>query len=257
MPDARDGRGRGRDVMVLCYHAVSPTWEASLSVTPEHLERQLTSLVIAGWHGVTFRDAVLGRVQGRALVISFDDAFASVYRLAFPILASLGLVGTVFAPSAFMPDGAPLSWPGVDHWLSGPHAPEMAAMTWSQLGELQVAGWEVGSHTATHPHLTTLPDDALEAELNDSRRAIVAALGSCDTIAYPYGDVDARVAAAAQHCGYSAGAALAGALTDRGPYLWPRIGVYHVDSAWRFALKTSPVLRRARATSWWPTEERT
>jgi peptidoglycan/xylan/chitin deacetylase (PgdA/CDA1 family) len=243
--------------MVLCYHAVSPTWEASLSVTPEHLERQLTSLVIAGWNGVTFRDAVLGGGDGRVLVVTFDDAFASVYRLAFPILASLGLVATVFAPSAFMAAGGPLSWPGVDHWLAGPDAGEMAAMTWTQLGELQAAGWEVGSHTATHPHLTTLPDDALEAELRDSRRVIVDALGSCDTIAYPYGDVDARVAAAAQRCGYGAGAALARALTARGPYLWPRIGVYHLDSASRFALKTSPVLRRARATRWWPTEERT
>ncbi|MEA2144561.1 MAG: hypothetical protein QOG59_148, partial [Solirubrobacteraceae bacterium] len=117
------------EVMVLCYHAVSPTWDASLSVTPERLERQLTRLVIGGWRGVTFREAALRRVDGPALVVSFDDAFASVHRLAFPILASLGLVGTVFAPSAFMPDGAPLSWPGVDHWLSGPHAAEMAAMT--------------------------------------------------------------------------------------------------------------------------------
>jgi peptidoglycan/xylan/chitin deacetylase (PgdA/CDA1 family) len=245
------------EVMVLCYHAVSPTWEASLSVTPERLERQLTRLVIGGWRGVTFREAVLGRVDGPALVVSFDDAFASVHRLAFPVLASLGLAGTVFAPSAFMPTGAPLSWPGVDHWLSGPHADEMTAMTWTQLGELQDAGWEIGSHTVTHPHLTALDDRGLEAELSESREAITRALGRCETIAYPYGDVDARVAAAAQRCGYTAGAALARALTVRGPYLWPRIGIYHLDSAWRFALKTSRGLRRARATRWWPTEERT
>jgi peptidoglycan/xylan/chitin deacetylase (PgdA/CDA1 family) len=245
------------EVMVLCYHAVSPTWDAALSVTPERLERQLTRLVIGGWRGVTFRDAALGRVNGRALVVSFDDAFASVHRLAFPILASLGLLGTVFAPSAFMPDGTPLSWPGVDHWQAGPHAAEMAAMTWTQLGELQAAGWEIGSHTVTHPHLTALDDHALEAELSESRHAIAQALGRCETIAYPYGDVDARVVAAAQRCGYAAGAALSRALTRRGPYLWPRIGVYHLDSAWRFALKTSSGLRRARATRWWPAEART
>ena len=191
-------------------------------------------------------------VDGRALVVSFDDAFASVHRLAFPILASLGLVGTMFAPSAFMPDGAPLSWPGVDHWRSGRHAAEMGAMTWTQLGELQAAGWEIGSHTVTHPHLTALDDDALRSELSDSRHAIIQALGRCDTIAYPYGDVDARVVAAAQRCGYTAGAALSRALTERGPYLWPRVGVYHLDSGWRFAMKTSSGVRSPGAPTGGP-----
>ena len=243
--------------MVLCYHAVSPTWEASLAVSPERLERQLTRLVLRGWRGVTFGELVSGQVADRALAITFDDAFASVYRLAFPVLASLGLVATVFAPSAFMPDARPLDWPGVDHWLAGPDAGEMAAMDWQQLGELQEAGWEIGSHTRTHPHLTTLNDAELEAELAESRREVATALGACRTIAYPYGNVDARVAAMAQRCGYAGGAALSRALTARGRYLWPRVGIYHADVAWRFALKTNPVLRRVRASPRWPSEVNT
>lgn len=245
------------DPMVLCFHAVSPDWEASLSVTPEHLERQLTRLVVRGWRGVTFGEVVAGRAGERALAVTFDDAFASVHELAFPILASLGLVATVFAPTAFMPDARPLQWAGVDHWLAGPHAAEMAAMDWQALGELQEAGWEIGSHTRTHPHLTTLADAELEHELDQSRGEVAAALGSCATIAYPYGNVDARVARAAARCGYRGGAALSRALVARGPMLWPRIGIYHRDAIGRFALKTSPGLRRARASRRWPSEANT
>ena len=115
--------------MVLCYHAVSPTWDASLSVTPERLERQLTRLVIGGWRGVTFREAVLGRLDGRALVVSFDDAFASVHRLALPDPRLARARPHRVRPHGVHPDGASLAWHGVDRWLSGPLAAEMAAMT--------------------------------------------------------------------------------------------------------------------------------
>ena len=32
-------------------------------------------------------------------------------------------------------------------------------MSWDQLGGLAEAGWEIGSHTRTHPHLTQVGDD--------------------------------------------------------------------------------------------------
>ena len=49
------------EVMVLCYHAVSPTWEAPLSVTPEALRAPDAMLARRGWRATTFTDAVLAR----------------------------------------------------------------------------------------------------------------------------------------------------------------------------------------------------
>lgn len=42
-------------MLVLCYHAVSTTWTADVSVIPEALEAQLTGLVRAGGAAPPFR----------------------------------------------------------------------------------------------------------------------------------------------------------------------------------------------------------
>ena len=70
----------------------------------------------------------------------------------------------------------------------------------------------------------------------------------CTSVAYPYGDVDARVVAAAAAAGYRAGAALPKQwpATPYDPLEHPRVGIWHRDRRPRFALKTSPLVRRAR-----------
>jgi len=238
----------GTDILVLCYHAVSPTWTIGSSVSPDAFERQLAWLVANGWRGATFRDAVLNRRAGRTLAVSFDDAFASVFELAFPILSSLGLPATVFAPTSFMSHRQPLMWEGIEHW--GDNAPtEVDCMSWEDLGILADAGWEIGSHTRTHPHLTRLGDEAVRAELSDSRADVKRHLNQpCQTIAYPYGDVDLRIADFAAQAGYQAGAALARWLPDLGLLQWPRVGVYRTDAMWRFKAKASRTSRRFRAS---------
>jgi peptidoglycan/xylan/chitin deacetylase (PgdA/CDA1 family) len=235
------------DVMVLCYHAVSPDWNADLSVTPEALDRHVGFLLRRGWRAMTFTDAVLRRGRGRVFAITFDDAFASVGTLAVPILDRHGVPATVFAPTAFMDRGAHLEWPGVEQWKESSFAGELAAMAWSDLRALADAGWEIGSHTCTHPHLTTLDDPKLREELIASRERCEQALGRpCRSIAYPYGDVDARVAAAAAAAGYETGAKLGADLIDGGPLLCPRVGIYHPDGWGRFRLKVSGPVRRLR-----------
>jgi peptidoglycan/xylan/chitin deacetylase (PgdA/CDA1 family) len=241
------------DVLVLCYHAVSPTWNADLSVTPEALEEQLGKLVGRGWRGAVFRDAVLRPPWRKTLVVSFDDAFLSVRQLAQPILSRFGLPGTVFAPTAFPSQDRTLLWPGLDHWAATASAPELACMSWDDLRALVSDGWEVGSHTCTHPRLTALDDEALRRELEESRRDCERQLGiRCDTLAYPYGAVDARVAHFTAEANYSAAAALSSNLHAAGPHRWPRVGVYHGDRPWRFGLKVNPLARRVRASRMWP-----
>jgi peptidoglycan/xylan/chitin deacetylase (PgdA/CDA1 family) len=239
------------DVIVLCYHAVSPRWDADLSVTPDTLDRQIGYLLARGWRATTFTDAVLGRASGRILAITFDDAFASVARYAAPILARHGVPATVFAPTSFMEGGAALAWPGTAQWQRSTFAPELTAMQWPDLRALAESGWEIGSHTCTHPRLTTLDDARLRQELTDSRERCARELGRpCRSIAYPYGDVDARVAAAAAAAGYEAGAKLASDLRTEGALRFPRVGIYHPDGWPRFRLKVARPLRRLRRSPW-------
>jgi peptidoglycan/xylan/chitin deacetylase (PgdA/CDA1 family) len=237
------------DALVLCYHALSPTWDAALSITPARFERQLALLHGRGYRGVTFSEATQAHGAGRVLAVTFDDAYRSVIELARPILDRLGMPATVFAPTGFIGNEEPLSWAGVDRWLGGSHARELVPMSWAELRLLADAGWEIGSHTCSHPHLTTLDDAALADELERSKAECEAGLGrECRSLAYPYGDVDARVVAASVRAGYRTGAALPERwLGARTPMQWPRIGIYHVDDGLRYRLKVSPFVRRARS----------
>ncbi len=191
------------DAIVLCYHALSPTWQAALSTTAERFDEQLALLVSRGYRGVTFSELVDSPDAGRTFAVTFDDAYLSVLQVARPILDRYGLAATVFAPTDGVDAERPLKWPGIDQWHGGPHERDLVPMTWEQLRSLAAAGWEVGSHTATHPHLTQVEDAALREELVRSKARCEEQMQSpCPTLAYPYGDVDARVVGAAARAGY-------------------------------------------------------
>ena len=244
------------DVLVLCYHAVSERWPAPLSVTPAALEEQLGFLVERGYRGVTFKEAVTGRPRGKVVAVTFDDGFRSVAELAQPILERLGLPGTIFVPTTLI-GGGPLAWPGIDQWLGGEHEAELAGLTWDELRALRGRGWEIGSHTRTHPRLTELDDGRLAEELGVSRDECSAALGEpCRSLAYPYGDVDGRVVAAARAAGYSCAGALPSRHHRRQPLLWPRVGVYHGLPLGWFRRQVSRPMRALQGSPLWPLADR-
>jgi peptidoglycan/xylan/chitin deacetylase (PgdA/CDA1 family) len=234
---------------VICYHALSETWPATLSVVPERFEAQLRYLAGRGYTGVTFSEAVRRGPGAAVVAVTFDDAYTSVLEIGLPILDRLGWPATVFVPTRFPGTGEPLSWDGIDQWVGGPHEHELACLSWDQLHGLAERGWEVGSHTRSHPHLTALDDAELRDELTRSREECAEAMGlPCASVAYPYGDVDARVTAAAGAAGYAYGATLSASIPSPSPLGWPRTGIYHGDPPWRWRLKLSPLVVRARAS---------
>ena len=234
------------DTLVLCYHALSERWPADLSATPQAFGDQMEILHAKGYRAVTFTEAATTPSRGKRVAITFDDGFTSVATRAKPILDGLGWPATIFAVTSFAPDGRALQWDGIDHWAQTEHAPELASLDWDGFRALQQDGWEVGSHTVTHPHLPRLADAELATELTASREAITAALGGCRSLAYPYGDVDERVVEQARAAGYEAAAALPAAWHEERPLEFPRAGVYFGDDARRFKLKASPLVRAAR-----------
>lgn len=240
------------DVLSLCYHAVSERWPAELSITPARLERQLDWLARHGYRSVGFNEAVTMPPRGRVVAITFDDAYSSLLELALPILDRAGMVATVFVPTQFPDSGELLSWPGIERWVGSEYAGELTPLSWAELARLADAGWEIGSHTKSHPKLTQLDDAELEDELSGSRSACTEALGRpCLSIAYPYGDHDERVVTAAATAGYSSAGTLPRRLHEPSPLRWPRLGVYHDDSQTRFRIKVSRRVRRLRSAQVW------
>jgi peptidoglycan/xylan/chitin deacetylase (PgdA/CDA1 family) len=171
------------------------------------------------------------------VAITFDDGYRSVLEYGFPVLSELGLTASIYVPTKWVGSDQPMRWPGIDSWSDGPQSGELLCLDWDQLRELQEAGWEVGSHTVSHPFLPHLSDADLRTELSESRQTIERELGKpCHTLAYPYGAHDHRVEAATKAAGYEAASILAAGPVGR--YHWPRIGVYSSDGRARFAIKT-------------------
>ena len=240
---------RRGETLVLCYHAVSPGWPEHGCVPPDALERQLSHLLRRGYRPATFTEAVLAPPHRRTLAVTFDDAYGSVHDHARPVLDRLGVRATVFAPTRWVGSREPMPLAARD-WRGSAHEDQLRCMSWDELGELAAGGWEIGSHTVSHPMLTQVGDDAaLRAELRDSRAAVEEALGRpCRALAYPYGDYDERVTRMAAEAGYeAAGTLFPGLVGSPPPLQWPRVAVSHHHGPRAFRLKVSRPVRRLRA----------
>jgi peptidoglycan/xylan/chitin deacetylase (PgdA/CDA1 family) len=238
------------DVLVLAYHAISDNWDAVTTVTPAQLSEQVRHVLGRGYRSVTFERALSAPPAGKVVAITFDDAHRSVFEIGFPMLRELGAVATVFAPTDYIGTGEPTGWEGFERDARGPHASELICMDADQLRAVADAGWEVGSHTCSHPHLTRLAPERRQHELVASREWIEERLQRrCRTIAYPYSDLDADVVAAADQAGYAYAATIPVGHALSLPLRWSRVGVFRTDSIGRFKLLTSKAARGFLATS--------
>jgi peptidoglycan/xylan/chitin deacetylase (PgdA/CDA1 family) len=196
-------RSGPRRSLVLCYHAISPTWEHRLCIRPDLLLRQVRALS-RFWN----------------VHVTFDDAFRSAATV-FPDIQRLGVSVQIFVCTKYALVGAPLAIPE----LAGDDPNQLATMNWDELREHAARGIAIGSHTVSHPHLPALSDEGLHSELNESKKEIEDRLRRpCDDLAYPYGEHDARVRAAAHAAGYGRAFALRGPKSDT--YAAPRLDLY-------------------------------
>ncbi len=182
----------------------------------------------------------------KTVFLTFDDGFRDNRETVLPLLREYGFPAFVFVLPPLLDRGAPFEWPEVRDDLARFPA-TMRSVDWAMLGEMKEGGFEVGSHTLAHPHLPQLAGEQLREELWDSRAAIKERLGGCDTLAYPFGEWSAEVAAAAADCGYRYAFTLP---TVSGQYRAtplsiPRVNVDYRDDERRFAAKLSPWGRRA------------
>lgn len=253
-PDAKGDARRGvADLLVLCYHAVSDTWPSPAAIAPVRLRAQLRFLLGCGHRPVTLSAALGETAPRKAMVVTFDDAYASILRAGLPVLEELGVPATVFVPTDAASTAGRMSWSELARWVGGEHEHELRCMSWDELRKLSDRGWEVGSHTCSHPHLTELGEERAADELRLSRAACEEELQvPCLSLAYPFGSYNRAVMDIAAAAGYRAAVTLderiAKPLRGRGPLEIPREAIYRATGWPVFLAKTSRSVRRLRAS---------
>ena len=215
-----DGARRAAPVPILMYHELAdPPSEApftELYVRPSDFRRQLDWLGRHGYHAVTLR-AVWEhwhggrRLPSRPIVISIDDGFRSTATIALPALRGRG-------------------WPAVLN-LALHHLDVRWGLWDRDVRAMISSGWELASHTLTHPDLTRVSDAQLEREVKGSRRVLQSRFRvPVDFLCYPSGRHDGRVVAAAEKAGYvGATTTLHGLASVGEPYTLRRIRVNRGD----------------------------
>ncbi len=192
-------------VPILMYHRIADEGPAALRrfrTPPEIFRKQMQFLRRQGYYTVTAQTlADLLRsgkpIQGRPVMLTFDDAYLDFLTDAFPILAENDFSAEVFVVTDKV--GGRSDWDSA----YGEPAP---LMSWSNIQELHKKGICFGSHLASHTPASAIDNEALLAEAMLSRNALQSRLGaSVESIALPYGATDFRVPGILALAGYGIG----------------------------------------------------
>ncbi len=227
-------------VPILAYHKVSnkPEWGIT-SVRIRQFESQVRYLSQQNYHALSLESYITGNYKSNRqqprIIITFDDADESVYHHAFPILKAHGFTATLFVIADFV--GKNNSWDANLGGRSSRH------LEWEQIKTLAHEGWEIGSHTATHPDLVNLSSDRAETELRQSKQIISQQIDQpVRFLSYPFNRFDHRIIGLARQAGYAGACALSVPEAFRkqhSDFTIPRQGVYLIDTLHRFQQKLS------------------
>lgn len=147
---------------ILLYHHIASIENPSLYyISPETFKSQMEALKSWGYTSITIMQLIKvmltgGELPVRPIVISFDDGDEDVYENAFPIMQQLGLTGTFF-PIVEAID-------------------QKGTVTHDQLKKMADSGWEIGSHSMTHPDLRD-PKFGIRWEIYDSNAELEKIIG--------------------------------------------------------------------------------
>jgi peptidoglycan/xylan/chitin deacetylase (PgdA/CDA1 family) len=214
------------------YHGVGGVSEDpfGLFVSSERFAQQMRALRLLGLRAVSLGqlgDAVMRRKADGLVGLTFDDGYRHVLSSAAPVLERYGFTATMFAVSGLL---------GGENVWDPP--PRRQLMSEADLRDLTTRGWEIGSHSLTHPRLTELDANGLSHEVFASRAALSDAIGvEPRCFCYPYGFVDAETVEAVRNAGYSYACAVHPVAGVPTLLAMPRIGVTQQDWGPRFVAK--------------------
>ena len=120
------------------------------NVPPTELRRQLQWLKDNGYQTVSLLDLMKAKkgkltLPEKPIVLTFDDGYDDNYFELLPLLKEYGMTATIFMITNKI---------GTEGYL-----------TWSDLRELNSAGFEIASHTANHLPLNKIPSAKYDDEI--------------------------------------------------------------------------------------------
>jgi peptidoglycan/xylan/chitin deacetylase (PgdA/CDA1 family) len=207
--------------------------------------RQMWMLAHGGFNVIDLELALAGlrgerQLPPRAVVLTFDDAYAGFIDHALPALRKHGFPATVYAISGWL--GKQMRWAN-----PSPGRAEPDLMSADDLRRIQAEGIMIGSHGATHRKLAELSIDEQRRELLESREELEDRLGApVEHLCYPFGSFDRHSVHLAAEAGYrSATTCLRGSATSADHRLvLPRKAISFGDSlvgvAWKLLIKHRP-----------------
>jgi peptidoglycan/xylan/chitin deacetylase (PgdA/CDA1 family) len=137
--------------------------------------------------------------RSAAISYTFDDNLRDQYTLAVPMLNEVGFKGTFFVipgATAETPEQAKAKEGNVRAWGS---------ISWPELKEMDAEGHEIASHTWSHPNLTKLSAEEVDAQFRKAYDAIKMRIGQPPlTLAFPFNadTPEVQVAALKYHVAY-------------------------------------------------------
>ena len=173
---------------ILTYHSIDPSG-SPISVSEEQFARHVRWLAAGRVRVVPLDQLVQHRDGPDTVAITFDDGFENFARCAAGPLRDHGFPVTVFVVTQRV--GSTNAWGG----RRGDGIPELPLLSWPELVRLHGQGVTLGAHSRSHPHLTRVPESALEDEIEGSARDLQKEVGvSPLAFAYPYGAVSPQAA---------------------------------------------------------------
>lgn len=222
--------------VVLAYPRIGDGRSSAVNVRVAQLDAHVAELKSGGYTVVPLPEVVeslrTGRpLPDRAVAITVDGAWGSVYRTLWPRLRAAGLPFTVFVTTD-QTDRAD----GDD------------AMTWDQLRELAASPLvTIGSQGAAYAHMASLPREEVVADLAHARDRFVAEMGRApDMLAWPWGEAGTEAMDTARRAGFAAAFGQHSGAAWPGGNRWflPRFALneaYAEPDRFRLATRTLPL----------------
>lgn len=216
-------------IHILTYHSISDG-AGPTCIAPSLFDEQLAAIAESGVACWTPDDYLEWRnksgIDAKAVIVTFDDAFADYADNAHGPLRKRGFRAAMFVPTGHV--GARADWDG---------AGGRTLMDWRSLAAAAQDGLVVGSHGNAHIDMTRLEQAALDAEIARAADMIEHEIGRrADYFAAPFGRADEAVRTAARKR-HRAAAGVDMAVADRSSPLFnlPRIDMHYFRDAERLA----------------------